>query len=255
MISLVVTLIKLIYFDLSPHRFQILRDLIPHGDQKRDTASFLLEVIDYVQLLQEKVQKYEGSYQGWSTEPTKLMPWGVCYLPGRRYWLSLAHVAYRKFYLKQRHSHWRVQSFLGSSQAIKNSPSTASTFSGKFDERTFSTNPSANVQTPVDMDSGHDTFRALDQQSELAEKTIPISIPFPAHMPTAIRGDGDDSHIPKRLTSDALSAPCPSCDDQHEEHSIEGGTISVSSAYSHGVNFHWRTVLFDGLSFMDYHTL
>lgn len=89
-------------------RFQILRDLIPHTDQKRDTASFLLEVhfisrkpvylflclisilesfdlfvtvdvcmqvIQYVQYLQEKVQKHEGSYQPWSSEPTKLMPW------------------------------------------------------------------------------------------------------------------------------------------------------------------------------------
>ncbi|CAJ1931805.1 unnamed protein product [Sphenostylis stenocarpa] len=56
-------------------RFQILRDLIPHSDQKRDTASFLLEVIEYVQYLQEKVQKYEGSYQGWGQEPSKLMPW------------------------------------------------------------------------------------------------------------------------------------------------------------------------------------
>lgn len=28
-----------------PFRFQILRDLIPHSDQKRDTASFLLEVL------------------------------------------------------------------------------------------------------------------------------------------------------------------------------------------------------------------
>jgi hypothetical protein len=27
-----------------PHRFQILRELIPHSDQKRDKASFLLEV-------------------------------------------------------------------------------------------------------------------------------------------------------------------------------------------------------------------
>lgn len=34
-----------------------------------------LQVIEYVQYLQEKVQKYEGSYQGWSSEPTKLMPW------------------------------------------------------------------------------------------------------------------------------------------------------------------------------------
>lgn len=34
-----------------------------------------LQVIEYVQYLQEKVQKYEGSYQGWSQEPSKLMPW------------------------------------------------------------------------------------------------------------------------------------------------------------------------------------
>lgn len=34
-----------------------------------------MQVIEYVQFLQEKVQKYEGSYQGWSPEPTKLMPW------------------------------------------------------------------------------------------------------------------------------------------------------------------------------------
>lgn len=69
-------------------RFQILRDLIPHTDQKRDTASFLLEVIQYVQYLQEKVQKYEGPYQPWSSEPTKLMPW--------------------------RNSHWRMQVYLHS---------------------------------------------------------------------------------------------------------------------------------------------
>uniref|UniRef100_A0A6N2KUK8 BHLH domain-containing protein n=1 Tax=Salix viminalis TaxID=40686 RepID=A0A6N2KUK8_SALVM len=56
-------------------RFQTLRELIPHGDQKRDKASFLLEVIEYVQFLQEKVQKYEGSYQGWNHELAKLGPW------------------------------------------------------------------------------------------------------------------------------------------------------------------------------------
>ncbi|KAK0583774.1 hypothetical protein LWI29_002789 [Acer saccharum] len=56
-------------------RFQILRDLIPQNDQKRDKASFLLEVIEYIQFLREKVNMYEGPYQGWSQEPTKLMPW------------------------------------------------------------------------------------------------------------------------------------------------------------------------------------
>ncbi|CAH9078590.1 unnamed protein product [Cuscuta europaea] len=58
-------------------RFQMLRGIIPHSDQKRDKASFLLEVIEYIQFLQEKVQKYEGSYQGWEHEPIKF-PWSKC---------------------------------------------------------------------------------------------------------------------------------------------------------------------------------
>lgn len=78
----------------------MLRGLIPHSDQKRDKASFLLEVyfllipftfsryillsfnvlclffqvVEYIQFLQEKVQKYEGSYQEWNHEMAKLMP-------------------------------------------------------------------------------------------------------------------------------------------------------------------------------------
>lgn len=56
-------------------RFQVLRDLIPENEQKRDKASFLLEVIQYIQFLQEKLHMYEGSYQGWNQETTKLMPW------------------------------------------------------------------------------------------------------------------------------------------------------------------------------------
>lgn len=34
-----------------------------------------LQVIEYIQFLREKVHKFEGSYQGWNTEPTKLMRW------------------------------------------------------------------------------------------------------------------------------------------------------------------------------------
>ncbi|CAN6702320.1 unnamed protein product [Malus baccata var. baccata] len=45
---------------------KMLKDIIPQNDQKRDKASLLLE---------EKVNLYEGSYQGWSPEPTKLVPW------------------------------------------------------------------------------------------------------------------------------------------------------------------------------------
>ncbi|KAH8511156.1 hypothetical protein H0E87_008623 [Populus deltoides] len=58
-------------------RFQALRNLIPQNDQKRDKASFLLEVIEYIQFLQEKLQMYEGSYEGWSQEPAKLLPWKI----------------------------------------------------------------------------------------------------------------------------------------------------------------------------------
>ncbi|XP_008783042.1 transcription factor BIM2-like isoform X2 [Phoenix dactylifera] len=61
-------------------RFQILRDLIPHSDHKRDKASLLLEVIEYIKFLQEKVQKYE-SYQGWCPENAKLMPWSNSQAP------------------------------------------------------------------------------------------------------------------------------------------------------------------------------
>lgn len=69
-------------------RFQILKDLIPPNDQKRDKASLLLEVIEYIQFLQEKLQVYEGSYQQvWGQEPTKLIPWRANHGPGD----NLAH--------------------------------------------------------------------------------------------------------------------------------------------------------------------
>nr|XP_009391289.1 PREDICTED: transcription factor BIM2-like isoform X1 [Musa acuminata subsp. malaccensis] len=56
-------------------RFQILRELIPHSDQKKDKASFLLEVIEYIRFLQKKVQKYESACPEWNQNNSKLMPW------------------------------------------------------------------------------------------------------------------------------------------------------------------------------------
>lgn len=34
-----------------------------------------MQVIEYIQFLQEKVHKYEGLYQGWNQEPAKFSPW------------------------------------------------------------------------------------------------------------------------------------------------------------------------------------
>lgn len=48
-LAIFLVIVLSVYYDLKsdptpPCRFQILRDLIPHSDQKRDKASFLLEV-------------------------------------------------------------------------------------------------------------------------------------------------------------------------------------------------------------------
>lgn len=34
-----------------------------------------VQVIEYIQFLREKLQMYEGPYQGWTQEATKLTPW------------------------------------------------------------------------------------------------------------------------------------------------------------------------------------
>ncbi|CAN6280126.1 unnamed protein product [Urochloa humidicola] len=59
-------------------RLEILRELLPHGDQKRDKASFLLEVIEYIRFLQEKVQKYESAHPQQNHEDSS-MPWAKVY--------------------------------------------------------------------------------------------------------------------------------------------------------------------------------
>ncbi|KAL8474791.1 hypothetical protein ACS0TY_031286 [Phlomoides rotata] len=56
-------------------RFQKLREIIPNSEQKRDKASFLLEVIDYIQFLQEKVNRFENSNSVWNHEPSKMTQW------------------------------------------------------------------------------------------------------------------------------------------------------------------------------------
>ncbi|KAG8087312.1 hypothetical protein GUJ93_ZPchr0010g8376 [Zizania palustris] len=60
-------------------RFELLRELLPHNDEKRDKASFLLEVIEYIRFLQEKVQKYEVSYPERNQQNAKALPWTNIY--------------------------------------------------------------------------------------------------------------------------------------------------------------------------------
>ncbi|KAJ4805458.1 basic helix-loop-helix (bHLH) DNA-binding superfamily protein [Rhynchospora pubera] len=99
-------------------RFQILRDLIPHSDQKRDRATFLLEVIEYVKFLQEKVQKFEAAYPECYPDNAKLTPWSSNRLSGE----GISDV----------------------SQVVRNGNSSGYTFSGKFsDNNTLPVTPNA----------------------------------------------------------------------------------------------------------------
>ncbi|PIA57625.1 hypothetical protein AQUCO_00600387v1 [Aquilegia coerulea] len=85
-------------------RFQILRDLLPPSDQKRDKASFLLEVIEYVQFLHEKLHKYESQHG--NQEPSKLAPW--------------------------RYSYWTSEGMVENSRLVKNGSGPGLMFAGKW---------------------------------------------------------------------------------------------------------------------------
>ncbi|KAF8095374.1 hypothetical protein N665_0335s0022 [Sinapis alba] len=173
-------------------RFQVLREIIPNSEQKRDTASFLLEVIDYVQFLQEKVQKYEGPYPGWSQEPTKLTPW--------------------------RNNHWRVQSLANHPVAVSNGSAPFIPFPGKFEENTVASAPVniEEMQNPVESRAAM-AFKHIESQSELDDKELPPVQPLHPF-------EQANNECP--ATSDGIGQSI-------NDLVIEGGTINISTVYSH----------------------
>ncbi|XP_047307915.1 transcription factor BIM2-like isoform X2 [Impatiens glandulifera] len=188
-------------------RFQILRDLIPHSDQKRDTSSFLLEVIEYVQYLQEEVQKYEGSYPGLSPEPSKLMTW--------------------------RNSHWRVQNLIGQPQATKNGVGPGTPFSGRFDDIAL---PPTIQSTPQNLTESEPCKNTAQLPNLL--KRGANAMPFLPTSSVPIQSE-DIVNLPlQRPVSDTQSTEIPVVGneiDQQDHLMIEGGTISISSVYSEGL--------------------
>ncbi|XP_059453831.1 transcription factor BIM1 isoform X1 [Corylus avellana] len=211
-------------------RFQMLRELIPHSDQKRDKASFLLEVIEYIQFLQEKVQKYEGSYQGWNHEPEKLMPW--------------------------RNNHRPTESYVDQSRVINSGSAPALVFTGKFDEKTVSVSPTitGSAQHPVESDvSTVTTFKQMDHHPGITNKAMPFPMPLHSNFFTPVRTSAAVPELPPKLVSDGKDIPslpppqiCQvrSCTTdgtatsdklKEQELTVEGGTISISSVYSQGL--------------------
>ncbi|GLT54141.1 hypothetical protein SLA2020_273660 [Shorea laevis] len=211
-------------------RFQMLRELIPHSDQKRDKASFLLEVIEYIQFLQEKVHKHEGSYQGWNHEPEKLMPW--------------------------RNNHRPTESYVDQSRVINSGSAPALVFAGKFDEKNISVSPiiAGSAQHPVESEvSTVTTFKQMDHHPGITNKPMPFPMPLQSNFFPPVRPSAAVPELPPKLVSDGKDIPSQpqpqlcqrrSCTTdgtatsdklKEQELTVEGGTISISSVYSQGL--------------------
>ncbi|CAN4086214.1 unnamed protein product [Withania somnifera] len=203
-------------------RFQMLRGIIPNSDQKRDKASFLLEVIEYIHFLQEKVHKYEESYQGWDNDHLKLP-------------LSKCH---RTTYGVSNHP-----------QCAINASDTALSYAGKFDERIMGVS-SANpiIVQKLEPKISTTSLKENNQHPGLTNKptTLPMhhanTFSFCGTSSTAavysskLIADTDKleskSHSQLSLTRSHMT---DYANPKRQELSVESGTISISSAYSQGL--------------------
>lgn len=207
-------------------RFQMLRELIPHSDQKRDKASFLLEVIEYIQYLQEKVNRYEGSCPAWNSEPPKL-------------W---------------RNSHGPTESFVDQSRVVNGITSPVLMFGAKFDEKATAVplNVPHNPQNPAEPSmSNAINVKKVDQQPGITNQAGSISPPLQQNIHAPITGNCAVTQPPVRLPSEGgnafpqlqlwqstTAAPEQSVAAdklKNQELALEGGTINISSIYSQGL--------------------
>lgn len=210
-------------------RFQKLKGLIPHSDQKRDKASFLSEVIEYIQFLQEKVRRYEGSYPGWNSEPAKLIPW---------------------------RNHLGPSKSLGDQPRIVNRVASPMLVSGaKLDKDAFaaSLNIQRNIQIPEAPKATNTIdFKTIDQQSTTTYKAVSNSLPLQSDVCDPYRNNCAENRPSTRLSSEAdeaslaqlqlrqnrmsTSEPVAADDElKDQEPALESGTISISSIYSQGL--------------------
>ncbi|KAM3374792.1 transcription factor BIM1 isoform X1 [Capsicum galapagoense] len=201
-------------------RFLRLREIIPHSDQKRDKASFLLEVIEYIQFLQEKVHKYEGSYQGLENKPSTL-PWN-------------------KF-------NSMAQGLIDHSQGTNSASSHALIHAAQFDENKIGISATGPVNGQTLEPKRTSSVKERGQLSELTNKATtlcmqPNTFPFCANTSIASL---QSTMAPDAVTLELKSQPQFSLSRSNvtnyavtdhklkgQEMSIESGTVSISSIYS-----------------------
>ncbi|KAM3269311.1 hypothetical protein P3S67_030193 [Capsicum chacoense] len=183
---------------------------MPQTEQKQYNASFFLEVIQYVQYLQETVQKYEGSNKPLSSVPSKLMPWG-----------------------NYRNSQWRAQSFPAKPQALKNGTDAGPTFSGWFDENllTETSSMQENQHNPLESHPGvDDSYRSIDIEKDVVSSPFATSMPIPNTMPVPVQSHSAFSDLLPTLASDEWPSASNALNNQ--EFVIKDGTTSISNTYS-----------------------
>lgn len=187
-----------------------------------------LQVIEYIQFLQEKVQKYEGSYVGWNQEPAKLMPlvnYFSCLYIGRYYssdsficsfstgmYLNLGSIVTTQTsnllsdLLKQRNNHKPAESYIDQSRGINSESGHALVYAAKFDEKKIAVSPvvPGTAQNPVDSDMSTPTaFKSMDHQTGIASKSMPFPMSLQPNYFTPVKSGGAVAQPPPRLTSDA----------------------------------------------------
>ncbi|CAH1442916.1 unnamed protein product [Lactuca virosa] len=204
-------------------RFSMLRELIPHGDQKRDKASFLLEVIEYIQFLQEKVNKFEDSCRGWNNEPPTIMPWN--------------------------HNQQVTEGFVDQPRVQNGAPGPALLYAPKVNENKCIDLPKKG-QNLFDSDmSSLETMKEIGQHPQLTNKGSPFpsplqpniyspgcgstsaNAPIPPMVPDPVNTSSHLQHS-RSCTSDCTLATDKLKD---QELTIESGTISISTIYSQGL--------------------
>ncbi|XP_047059859.1 transcription factor BIM1-like [Lolium rigidum] len=186
-------------------RFQLLREILPHNDQKRDKASFLLEVIEYIRFLQEKVQKYEVSYPEWNPENANVVPWANMYF--RSFWKN-----------GQNKDQLPGDTLPDPSQILKNGSSPGFPFIVKSDDND-------NVVASA-VPSGAPDHAEADPSGSMSYKSTETPSPI-------IR----DNVTSQQQTHQPISSPAEHRGINNEmfsnpELAIDEGTISLSSQYS-----------------------
>ncbi|WOK92037.1 transcription factor BIM2 [Canna indica] len=199
-------------------RFQILRELIPHSDQRRDKASFLLEVIEYIRFLQEKVHKHESPHPGWIHNKAKLTPW-------------------------PKSSQAPANDLLIPSHVVKNDSTPALVFSTRKDESNIPVVP----PTPL---STHNPSKTMEITPSFASDLAPThSLLQPNLFHIGMERDisqqkrlsepdnmaSQDGSLYSRSYSLADCSVSKQTSNEHEQLTVDEGTIRLSTAYSHGL--------------------